>query len=32
MSNELPIYQLIPDLKRQLNQSPEAILEPPACR
>jgi ATP-dependent helicase HrpB len=27
MSNELPIYQLIPDLKRQLNQSHEAILE-----
>lgn len=27
MSNELPIYQLIPDLKRQLSQSHEAILE-----
>ena len=27
MSSELPIYQLIPDLKRQLNQHHEAILE-----
>jgi len=27
MSNELPIYQLIPDLKRQLSQSHQAILE-----
>lgn len=27
MSSELPIYQLIPDLKRQLNQYHEAILE-----